>query len=241
MTSIKTLTALTLSACALAACSSLSSEDLDTDGMHADITIEAHGDGRTQVRASLRAGDAGSLTWVELDDGDRLFAQNGVERAQLSERNDAFEMYEYAAALDGDRPESPVRVELRRAQFADAKDSQATLPAPFTVRTEVGGRALVAGVDAVPLRWGQGSGDNVSVRISGDCLLDYDSGPMPDSGAVVLPPQALEPWSSDAAGESCVATVQVRRVRGGTLDPAFESGRITAAQVRAVPLRVVIR
>jgi hypothetical protein len=58
---------------------------------------------------------------------------------------------------------------------------------------------------------------------------------------VVLPPQALEPWSSDAAGESCVATVQVRRVRGGTLDPAFESGRITAAQVRAVPLRVVIR
>ena len=50
-------------------------------------------------------------------------------------------------------------------------------------------------------------------------------------------------WDSGGMSgrRALTATVQVRRVRGGTLDAAFESGRITAAQVRAVPLRVVIR
>ena len=223
------------------ACSSMSSEDVDTDGMYTRINVEAHGAGRTEVRVSLRAGDADSMTWIELDGGDRLYAEREDLRVRLSEYDSTFDQFEYGTALDGSLVDKQVRVELRRERFADAENSVVTLPEPFDLKLRNPGQTFVTGVDAVALSWGQGSADTIAVEVEGDCILDYGTSAMPDTGAFELPPQALEAYSGEGEGTTCSAVVRVRRTRAGELDPQFEGGRITAAQVREVPIRVVVR
>jgi hypothetical protein len=223
------------------ACSSMSSEDVDTDGMYAQIGVEARGNGQTEVRVSLRAGDADSMTWIELDGGDRLYAEREDLRVRLSEYDSTFEQFEYGTALDGEFVGTPVRVELRRERFADADNSVVSLPAPFDLKVGNAGQTFETGVDAVALRWGQGSADTIAVEVEGDCILDYGTSAMPDTGAFELPPQALEAYSGEGEGSTCSAVVRVRRTRVGALDPQFEGGRITASQVREVRIRVVVR
>jgi hypothetical protein len=223
------------------ACSSMSSEDVDTDGMYAQIGVEARGNGQTEVRVSLRAGDADSMTWIELDGGDRLYAEREDLRVRLSEYDSTFEQFEYGTALDGEFVGTPVRVELRRGRFADADNSVVSLPAPFDLKVGNAGQTFETGVDAVALRWGQGSADTIAVEVEGDCILDYGTSAMPDTGAFELPPQALEAYSGEGEGSTCSAVVRVRRTRVGALDPQFEGGRITASQVREVRIRVVVR
>ncbi|MFZ4738420.1 MAG: hypothetical protein ACOYM9_20855 [Bradymonadia bacterium] len=223
------------------ACSSMSSEDVDTDGMYAQIGVEARGNGQTEVRVSLRAGDADSMTWIELDGGDRLYAEREDLRVRLSEYDSTFEQFEYGTALDGEFVGTPVRVELRRERFADADNSVVSLPAPFDLKVGNAGQTFETGVDAVALRWGQGSADTIAVEVEGDCILDYRTSAMPDTGAFELPPQALEAYSGEGEGSTCSAVVRVRRTRVGALDPQFEGGRITASQVREVRIRVVVR
>jgi hypothetical protein len=219
----------------------MSSEDVDTDGMYAQIGVEARGNGQTEVRVSLRAGDADSMTWIELDGGDRLYAEREDLRVRLSEYDSTFEQFEYGTALDGEFVGTPVRVELRRERFADADNSVVSLPAPFDLKVGNAGQTFETGVDAVALRWGQGSADTIAVEVEGDCILDYGTSAMPDTGAFELPPQALEAYSGEGEGSTCSAVVRVRRTRVGALDPQFEGGRITASQVREVRIRVVVR
>jgi hypothetical protein len=223
------------------ACSSISSEDVDTDGMYAQIGVEAHGDGQTEVRVSLRAGDSDSMTWVELDGGDRLYAHRDDLRVRLSEFDSSFERFEYGTAFDGELADKAVRVEFRRERFADAENSLVTLPEPFELTLNSATGDFQTGVDPVSLSWGAGSEDTIAVEVKGDCIVDYGSSAMPDTGTVTLPPQALEAWSSEVSGSTCSATVSVRRVRAGVLDAQFEGGRISAAQVREVPIRVLVR
>jgi hypothetical protein len=219
----------------------MSSEDVDTDGMYAQIGVEARGNGQTEVRVSLRAGDADSMTWIELDGSDRLYAEREDLRVRLSEYDSTFEQFEYGTALDGEFVGTPVRVELRRERFADADNSVVSLPAPFDLKVGNAGQTFETGVDAVALRWGQGSADTIAVEVEGDCILDYGTSAMPDTGAFELPPQALEAYSGEGEGSTCSAVVRVRRTRVGALDPQFEGGRITASQVREVRIRVVVR
>ena len=123
----------------LSGCSNTSSENVNSEGIHADFDILADGSGQTFVYAELEvgAGLAGG-TSLEVKGGDRLTVMaNGIERSMTEDRS-VFGRFRYEASFDFDDGGTMFTVAFLRDKGRSAPDSTVTLPEGFVIQAPVG-------------------------------------------------------------------------------------------------------
>lgn len=214
-------------------CHSVDSTQVDTNDIHAQITVTARGGGDTEVVAQLTP--EGSLFgFLELAPGENLRVHARGYDARLEPR-----WYDYQTNLPIDYGETEFQVRLERIWGAHAPDSWVRLPHRFDLYHLGGIYSLT--YDAIPIEWDVISDDEMRVNVEGSCIDDYEAR-VPayrDAGVVMLPPYTLAPrahWD----GGPCTLDITVERVRYGRLDPAFDAGTIKAQQVRKMSVVVEI-
>lgn len=215
----------------VAACETLDSADLRTSGVYAEIEVEAHGDGQSIVRTTLRPGGDSSNTYLELTAGDRLLATAQAQTKTMVASRNVWDEVHYLAAFSRDEADTEFRVAFERPSEngEDADDSTVSLPEPFRLTSPRAGALVVPGEDRVRITWDRAAGDPVEVRLEGDCIWPFERVIHDDRGGLVVQPGDLEAHGE----ESCRVEVTVARVRRGELDSNFgEGGRIEARQIR---------
>jgi hypothetical protein len=215
------------------ACTDIGSSDLLTNGMSAVIIGEADGTGSTEVVTVLRAGGPTSTTFVELEGDDDLTVNVEGETATLTRRT-LGSAHSYAASVPVDAPEATFTVALTRTIDAGAPANTFSLPAPFTVDEPAVDRFTSA--EDLTITWDAANdfGGEMEVVVDGECIIPWSRELTGDPGSAVIPGGDLS-FVGDEPGTSCQVEVEVRRVSGGELDPAFgEGGTVQGVQVRAV-------
>jgi hypothetical protein len=227
----------TLSVCA-AACTSVKSNDIETAGMSAHITVTADGQGHTGAVAEINVDD-NPTDFVDLTPGDSLVATAAGSASQSMARSDLLGIISYGASFTGqDAPGTNYTVAFHRAAPAvSAPSSTCTLPQPFSITTVATNLSLSRANDAVVVTYSNpGQSDAMTYLVTGDCLTTL-SGSLPtDSGTVTIAKGTVTPsGASSNASSSCTATLTIRRSRAGQLDSAFGyGGGISCNQARTI-------
>jgi hypothetical protein len=213
-------------------CESVSSENVKTSGLLADFEATASGDGKTGVKATLRMSRT-SLTFVELSGGDVLTASAGGAPVTMDRRRLLGSTW-YEAELPTDIAGTVVRVAFTRAAETSAPESSVSLPASFTLTAPTENQSVSRAAGPLLVSWqGGGQSDELRLGASGSCIDTLTETVLPtDSGSHQL---AAFTARKNQETSSCDVTVTLKRVRRGTVDPAFGlGGDFTASVVRQV-------
>ncbi len=206
------------------ACSSIDSENIPTDSMTAHISVQAHENGVTDVRAILRMEDS-ALTYLDLTGGEYLTASMDGRTTTLHPS-----FYAYHGSLSQARHGSVIRVGLNRNRYRDAQESVAIMPAPFNLRVTAEPNGYD---DTILLQWNDRTRERTRVKADGHCMSDeeWEFSSWNDTGELRLSMSQL-PIRSYWSGDTCSIELTVQRCRDGVLDPSFYGGQIEACQVR---------
>jgi hypothetical protein len=228
-------------AAAAAGCSSTTSDNVTTEGIHADIDVFANGSGTTVVDAELEVGTDGlGRTSLELSRGDTLsVTANGIQKA-MTEDVSVLGRYRYVASFDFDDAGTMFTVSFSRNNGVSAPNSNVTLPDGFIVQAPLSNDVFTQAQD-IPIQWmpsGRSIVPDIQVTLScttvgGIVFSDTDSVPLSDdSGATSLPVASVIPFGNLDETRLCEGEVHFSRWRRGNLDPNFgEGGDITAEQI----------
>jgi hypothetical protein len=222
----------------LTGCATVPSKNLRTPGIKAQMTVAA-ADGGVDVRVRL---SAGSLTSVELDDGEHVDAASGGRSARLS-RTTFLGVTSYFAHLAGrTTPGTPVTVALTRTdKDTSAPRSRVVLPPRLGVATPRDGGSMSRSHD---LRFvvNRAAG-GIRVAWQGSCVASGFGTEFAAGQPIVVPADSLHATarasSASSAPTSCLVTFTVTRFVTGTLDPAFGGGQIRGE--RSVSLALTSR
>jgi hypothetical protein len=229
--------ALTLSTFLVATgCAQVESDDVKTDGIYANLQVEATGNGSSVATASLKVGGSTSNTFLDLSPGDSLVAQSGADSADMV-RNETLGAIWYSAVFATDSANTPFKISFVRDVEVSAPDSDVTLPAGFAITGPAADSSYSRSADAVVVTWdGSGAADPFSWQITGNCIVAQFGQQTADSGTLTIPAGAIQPGQNQGAA-SCQATIQLFRSRAGTLDGAYgEGGSVTARQTRSISI-----
>jgi hypothetical protein len=211
-------------------CDEVKSNDVDTSGIYADITVTGNSGGSALASAVLRVGDATSTAFVELESGDSLTATDGANTLDMAD-SEILEFHSYNALFDTTTPGATYTVALARAGKDPAPTSTAVLPDAFEF---VSPPSTMTGDQDVTLTWNpSGSNDAMTLSFIGDCINpDVESLPG-DTGTFTLTAGTLKQSATDEDDPGCQVTVTLSRVKDGSLDAAYGGGAIRGQQVRA--------
>jgi hypothetical protein len=205
---------------------SVDSDAVRTKGIYAKFEALAVGDGATRITADLRVGgDDG--TYVNIISGDELVATVDGDENRLSKSGDL-----YKTSFSVDEAGTDIQVAFLRDEDEDAPNSEATLPAGFTLSMP---KTTVERDEVPTVTWSPsgGSATDIEWRVSGDCIFS-DSGTTADDGSFTLSSSQIDVKPSDE-DETCEITVTVDRVATGSVDSAFgEGGEFKAIQRRNI-------
>ena len=216
-------------------CSDIKSSALNTSGIHAEISAMVE-DGKTTVDVILRAGDATSLTYVELDEGDKLEATDGSETSVLGHSNFG-SIHTYDAQFDPTDPGTEYTVSLFRELEDDAPVSIATLTQDLTISIE---NDVHSRQNPLTISWeAEEAGDEtLYLHASGSCIFSIkDEVPLSD-GSFTINSSDFESTNPETAEESCELDIVAERRLTGTLDPAYGSGKVYGGVRKRVSLRL---
>jgi hypothetical protein len=228
-------------AAALLAGAAVGCEDVDSDsvltsGLYADMSVDATGDGTSDVTVYLRVGGALSNTFLNLVGDDRLRALADSENKMLTHLQ-LLNMHWYETSFDTDAEDTEFLVAFERTVDQGAPNSVVTLPAPFEITEPVGGETFSRDVDDIVVGWAPaGSVDEMTLSITGSCIDSYYATIPSDTGTITIGAGEIEPSDPDAPiPESCAMSIAIERRREGDIDPHYgEGGFIDASQRRSV-------
>ncbi|MDH3352163.1 MAG: hypothetical protein OEM51_11505 [Gammaproteobacteria bacterium] len=240
-----------LSATVFSACSNTTSENVTTQGIHADIDVFANGTGRTFVDAELEVGHDGlARTSLELSPGDRLtVTANGIQKTMIEDMS-VIGRFRYAASFDFDDAGTMFTVSFTRDSGVSAPNSNVTLPEGFLVQSPTSNDVL-AQADNVPIAWTP-SGTSIvpDIEVSLSCatnsglvFTDTDAVTLSsDTGVASFPVAAVIPIGTLDTSRLCEGEVRFSRWRRGNLDPDYgEGGSITAEHIERAQFFVDLR
>lgn len=226
---------------ALAGCSSTSSDNVTTQGIHADIDVFANGSGSTFVDAELEVGSDGiGRTSLELAPGDRLtVTANGIQKPMIEDAS-VIGRFRYEASFDFDDPNTLFTVSFARDDGISASNSNVTLPEGFIVQSPLNNDVFSQAAD-IPIAWTP-SGTSIvpdihvslsCTTVSGIAFTARESVTLSsDTGVANLPVAAVIPIGSLDDTRLCDGEVHFSRWRRGNLDPNYgEGGDITAEHI----------
>ncbi len=218
-------------------CSVTQSEDLETSGMAASITVSADGSGVSLVSARLST-DANALNSIQLDSGDIFLASAGSQSQDMS-MLDVLDEITYHASFSGqDGAGTMYNVALnRRSGFMSAPSSTVTMPAPYTITAPTASATFSRASDDITVTYSSsGSGDPVTWNISSTSCSSSPSGSVAnDSGSLTITKGSLVTTDAQEKNVTCQVTITLQRTRTGTIDSHYGyGGTINAAQQRSV-------
>ena len=221
-----------------AGCSQTSSENVTTQGVHADIRVIAEGNGATVVKVQLEVGSGGpARTMIDLAPGDSLTATaNGIQRTMTKDASIVGEI-EYWTSYAFDDADTQFVVSFNRNNGVSAPNSNVKLPEGFTVLLPLSGTVFTRG-QVIGVVWApSGTAVVPSVSLTVDCVLTTgvfisetrNLSPAIDSGASSIAVSSVIPAGPIDTGQLCDATLYLSRQQFGNLDPNYgEGGRISA-------------
>lgn len=247
MPAIVTLTVVAALATELTACSSVDSAEVRTNGIEASFVVSVDAAaGATDVVGSLRVGN---LTFVDLDDGEKLTATSGDVSTQLKRRH-AFGATDYRGRLNGvTTPGTEVVVGwTRTGDNASAPRSVVQLAEPVSLVAPAVNTAFSRSRDDIVVGLESKSTDqSTTLSWTGDCIEAGSVEVRRDQTSVRIArgtiqratPQTQTPSAGQTPPTTCKAYLTVTRRRGGQVDPAFGGGTITAesSSVRQIMIR----
>jgi hypothetical protein len=220
----------------LVGCSVTQSEDLETSGMAATITVSADGSGTSTVTTRLST-DANALNSIQLDSGDILSATADTQSEDMSVTNVLGDITYNATFSGGGQGGTPYIIALnRRAGFISAPSSLVSMPQPFDI-TEPSSSSTISRSDDVTVTYDMsGTSDAMSWSVtSGACASAASGSLSSDSGSFTISKGALAPTEANEQTATCQVTITLERTRSGTIDPHYGyGGTITAAQTRSI-------
>jgi hypothetical protein len=216
----------------LAGCSTVESKDIRTSGITANyvVTVPETGD-VTSVSASYRVG---TLTFVELGDGESVKSSGGGKESTL-ERHRTAGVTDYSGELDGVvEAGTEITFDLTRGKGDDSAP-RSTVKLPERVRLT----APLAGTTysrraAIPVRFDTEPSELPSVLTwAGDCIQTDSLELEPGRTSVSIPAGSIRPVTSTPTpgvktATTCPIDLTLTRRAEGTLDKAFKNGHITA-------------
>lgn len=232
-------------------CSNTDSENVTTEGMRAEITVSATGNGNTGVSVDLGVGSGGIFsTGVELSSGDTLTATDGTTTRTLVKEGSIIGSISYETTFQTDTEDTQFIVALIRNSGENAENSTATLPAPFNL-SAASDTITGDGSQTVDLEWTNShKSDPLSIDVDCTCnktvdgqtsktLIYEEIDSVTDDGNASYSIQYLldvaDPTQYDLG---CTIDLTMKRTRSGSLDPAFgEGGFIKAVQARTLSIR----
>lgn len=220
---------------ALVGCANSQSTDIETHGIYADLRATADGTGSTQLYAALKVGGATSNDFVEVVGDDSIVGIHDATTQPMA-KNEALGAIWYTTSFAVDTAGSAFKISFNRGpSHVSAPESNATLPAPFSITGPAGGATFSRATDAIPLTWAASGGtDPMSYSMIGDCIVAKGEALPADNGSYSIPAGSIQP-AQNQTGTTCQVTIQIQRTRAGTIDPAYgEGGAFTASQVRTV-------
>jgi hypothetical protein len=232
----------------LASCADTESENVRTEGVHAEIEVIADGSGNTDIDAQLEVGSRGELaTQLDLSNGDALVAYADGEERTLTKVEELLGIH-YVTTFNFASPNIEFRVALLRNEDTSAPNSTVLLPDPFNITGPNDNQTFARNADIVTT-WDPGF-SSFSMKIAYDMYcsdgssilemrkerpIDSDSGQYSINAAELLSPYANH--TRTQAG--CDIDITVSRTRYGNLDPNYgEGGYIRASQQRSISVRI---
>ena len=226
---------LTASPLALAGCSNSQSTDIETHGIYADLRATADGTGSTVLMAALKVGTSTSNDFLEVVGDDSLVGLHATASQPMAKQELLGAIW-YTTTFAVDSSGAPFKISFNRGpSHVSAPNSDATLPAPFSITAPAGGATFSRATDPIPLTWSASGGtDPMSYLISGDCIVAKSVTFPADNGTFTIPAGAIQP-AANQTGTSCQIAIQLARDRAGVIDPAYgNGGAFTASQARKV-------
>jgi hypothetical protein len=224
-----------LACTALAGCLSVESSSITTQGMHADLTVEADGTGQSLASAELTVGGDLSNVYVDLVGGDQLVASEGQVSRIMTRQNDVIGRVWYEAVLPTDAEGTEFHIALERppGSGVSAPDSVVVLPAGFDITAPAPGTSQSRGA-ALTVTWQPGRADSMTIEVSGFCIAPALFGVPPNATSYTIGASQLRALDGQPPS-SCDIGIVIVRSRAGSVDPAFgEGGSFEARQVRSV-------
>ncbi|WP_437574540.1 hypothetical protein [Sorangium sp. So ce887] len=218
-----------LAACGLlAGCTeTLDSKQIRTGGISATLEATAESASSTSLKATLKAGGDESNTYVILSAGDRISATADDEEVEMRSESAGV----YVAHFDVGEGGTEFTVRLDREDDDDAPDNAGTLPDPFEL--EALPKEPVPRGEDLTIAWSpSGSGDDMVIRVDGDCIFSKTFDVGGDTGTYTIEAGELDPTSSQEP-ETCDVDLVISRTRGGTTDKTLDpESSFELAQVR---------
>jgi hypothetical protein len=209
------------------------SENVRTEGLSANVSIEARSPRETRVSVVLRVGGVLSNLYPEIAGGDRLEATSGADTAVLTLSKHLLARPTYDGVLPGDVGGRPVAVRLLRTSNTSALGTRVIMPDAFAITSPPAGEALSSARPSLVIAWTPPRPGIISWSLRGGCILDQRGDAPDDAGRLTIALTAGPPPDGGRPATSCAVTVRLERVGRGTVDPAFgEGGSIDATQSR---------
>lgn len=193
------------------------SKNIRTAGIAALIDAESTDGTSTTVLAVLKTGGAQSNTYVNLSDGDRLVAEGGGTRKEMTNQSSG----EYEAEFATAAADTEFRISLERENDDPAPNSVGKIPAPFNVAAIPTGDHSRA--QDLTITWdNSGTSDDMHIEANGSCIFIYSKDIPGDSGSFTITAGDLDSTNKDKP-ETCNVTLEITRSRNGTADPTYDS------------------
>ena len=218
----------------VAGCSTVQSKDVRTSGISATyvVTLPETTD-VANVSASYRVG---TLTFIELGDGESVTASGGGKSVKLKHHKSAG-VTDYDGQLDGVvAAGTEITFDLERGSADDsARASTVKLPERVRLTAPQTGTTYSRRA-AIPVRFESGPSDLSSlVTWAGDCIQPGSLPLEPGRTEVSIPAGELHPVTTSPSSSpgrkpatTCDVSITLTRRTEGTLDKAFKDGSITA-------------
>jgi len=221
-------------------CSNTASENVTTQGIHADFRVIAEGNGTTLVRAELAVGSNGiGQTLLDLSPGDSLTViANGIQQTMIKNTSIIGDI-EYVTRFSFDDANTLFVIALNRTNGTSAPNSSVRLPDGFNVLSPASSTVYSTG-QTIGIVWApSGTSITPSVSVTLECrllsglptlnlrIISLSS----DTGAASIPVSSIMPVGTLDTSRLCEGTVYFERIRHGSLDRNYgEGGRITGEQ-----------
>jgi len=216
-------------------CSDIKSSALNTSGIHAEISAMVE-NGTTSVDVILRAGDANSLTYVELDEGDKLEATDGTDTNGLDHSNFG-SIHSYDALFNQTDPGTEFTISLLRELEDDAPTSVATLTQDLTIILE---NDVHSQQDPLTIAWeaSEPGDETLYLNASGSCIFSIKEEVPLSDGSYTINSSDFESTNDETQQESCELDIVLERRLVGTLDPAYGSGKVYGGVRKRTSIRL---
>lgn len=227
----------------------MSSEDILTSGIYADIEISNNSYNSITVVTELTAGNGLFATYIDLEGGDQLDSTYLGAMYRMKRQGSLFGDISYKSTYTSSQPyatDNRVTIAFTRSVTQNAPNSSVLLPDPISSLT-------LSSTSVTPSQFVTGSWPRISgksyaleavIKLNGCRNEKGDStsityyGYGSDTGSYSFRiSNLISPGYSCPAGSS--GTLIIKRVRSGSIDPAFGGGKIRAKYVKSIGFNII--